>query len=339
VIGITKNVDPCRPLESPDDSGHTVSMHRPATRLDPAKFRHPFTTAKGETRAYAAFRGLATLWFNTGTLCNLTCANCYIESSPRNDRLDWLGVDDVCAYLDEVARERLSTRLIGFTGGEPFMNREIIAMLESVLSRDLHALVLTNAMLPMRKLRAQLVDLRDRYGNNLTIRVSLDHYTQTVHEAERGRRSWAPTIDGLVWLARNGFHLDVAGRTLTSETEDELRTGYGRLFAELNIEVDAQDQVRLILFPEMDLGRDVPEITTACWGILDKSPENLMCASARMVVKRKDAPAAAVLACTLIPYDPRFELGRSLVEASRPVPLNHPYCASFCVLGGAACSR
>jgi uncharacterized Fe-S cluster-containing radical SAM superfamily protein len=314
-------------------------MDQITARLSPEKFRDPFTTAKGETRATVALRSLDTLWFNTGTLCNLTCANCYIESSPRNDRLDWLSVDDVRDYLDEIARENLPTRFIGFTGGEPFMNRDIIAMLDTVLSRGLHALVLTNAMKPMRKLRAQLLDLKTRYGTGLTIRVSLDHYTQAIHEAERGRRTWAPTIDGLAWLANNGFSLDVAGRRFTAETEDQLREGYARLFAGLYIAVDAHDQVRLMLFPEMDPGRDVPEITTSCWGILHKSPDDVMCASARMVVKRKDAAAPAVLACTLIPYDPRFELGRTLMEASGAVSLNHPYCASFCVLGGAACSR
>jgi len=242
-------------------------------------------------------------------------------------------------YLDEIERENLPTRLIGFTGGEPFMNREIIAMLELVLRRGLDCLVLTNAMLPMRKLRATLLDLRDRYGDRLRIRVSLDHHTQAVHEAERGRRSWAPTIDGLVWLVRNGFQTDIAGRRFTAETEEELRIGYARLFETLDIELDADDPVRLMLFPEMDPGGDVPEITTACWGILHKSPDDVMCASARMVVKRKGAAAPAVLACTLIPYDERFELGQTLVEASVAVALNHPYCASFCVLGGAACSR
>jgi len=314
-------------------------MDQITARLDPAKFRDPFTTATGETRAQVALRALDTLWFNTGTLCNLTCANCYIESSPRNDRLDWLGLADVRDYLDEIACENLATRLIGFTGGEPFMNRDIFEMLELTLSRSLHALVLTNAMQPMRRLRPKLLVLRDRYPGRLTIRVSLDHYTQPIHEAERGRRSWAPTIDGLVWLAHNGFTHDVAGRRFTAETEHELRTGYARLFADLGIAVDAHDPVRLMLFPEMDPGRDVPEITTACWGILHKSPDDVMCASARMVVKRKGAVAPTVLACTLIPYDPRFELGRTLKEASGAVALNHPYCASFCVLGGAACSR
>ena len=307
--------------------------------LDPAKFRDPVTTAKGETRATVALRGLDTLWFNTGTLCNLTCHNCYIESSPRNDRLAYLSREEVREYLDEIARDGLPTRLIGFTGGEPFMNKAIIGMLEDVLAQGLEALVLTNAMAPLRRLRPALLDLLGRYGQRLRIRVSLDHYSREVHENERGRRCWGPTIDGLVWLAHNGFALDVAGRRFTDEAEPLLRAGYARLFAELGIAIDAADPVRLMLFPEMDPARDVPEITTACWGILHKSPDEVMCASARMVVKRKDAAGPAVVACTLIPYDERFEVGESLAEASRPVALNHPYCASFCVLGGAACSR
>jgi hypothetical protein len=307
--------------------------------LDPAKFRDPFITAKGDVRAQVPLRALETLWFNTGTLCNLTCRNCYIESSPRNDRLTYLTRDEVREYLDEIAREELPTRLIGFTGGEPFMNPDIIAMLDDVLSRGLDALVLTNAMKPMRKLRPQLLALREAYGARLRIRVSLDHHSAAVHEAERGRRSWAPTIDGMVWLARNRFAMDVAGRRFSGEPEAELRAGFARLFAELDIPIDADDPVRLMLFPEMDAQHDVPEITTACWGILHKSPDDVMCASARMVVKHKDAGAPSVLACTLVPYDRQFELGRTLAEAARPVSLNHPYCASFCVLGGAACSR
>lgn len=314
-------------------------MNHITSTLDPAKFRDKFVTAKGEPRATVALRALETLWFNTGTLCNLTCRNCYIESSPRNDRLSYLTAAEVTTYLDEIARDRLPTKLIGFTGGEPFMNPGIIAMLRDVLSRGLHALVLTNAMKPLRKRRAEMLALRDEYGDRLTIRVSLDHYVPEVHEQERGRRAWGPALDGLVWLARNGFRIDIAGRRFTGEPEDSLRDGFARLFAEHGIPVDAHDPVGLMLFPEMDRARDVPEITTACWGILHKSPDDVMCATSRMVVKRHDAAAPVVLACTLLAYDPRFEMGATLAAAARPVSLNHPFCASFCVLGGAACSR
>ncbi|HLM14526.1 MAG TPA: radical SAM protein, partial [Reyranella sp.] len=112
-----------------------------------------------------------------------------------------------------------------------------------------------------------------------------------------------------------------------------------RLFAGLGITIDAASPASLVLFPEMDSRVDVPEITTACWGILKKSPDSVMCASARMVVKRKGAERPAVVACTLLPYDPQFELGNTLAESVGAVRLNHPHCAKFCVLGGAACSQ
>jgi uncharacterized Fe-S cluster-containing radical SAM superfamily protein len=307
--------------------------------LDPAKFRDTLVTAKGEERAQVALRSLETLWFNTGTLCNLTCQNCYIESSPRNDRLAYLSAVEVADYLDEIERDGHGTKLIGFTGGEPFMNRDLPAMLEDVLSRGLKAMVLTNAMKPMHRMKPALLALLARYGHNLTLRVSVDHYAPTLHEKERGARTWKPTIDGLVWLARSGFDVHVAGRHFSDETDAQVRAGYGRLFAELGVALDANSPTSLVLFPEMDARLDVPEITTACWGILKKSPDSVMCASARMVVKRKNAERPAVVACTLLPYDPQFELGNTLAESVGAVRLNHPHCAKFCVLGGAACSQ
>lgn len=307
-------------------------------QLDPAKFRDPLVTAKGEARASVALHRLDTLWFNTGTLCNIACLNCYIESSPRNDALVYLSAAEALAYLDEVATLSLPTREIGFTGGEPFMNREIIPMIEAALARGFEVLVLTNAMRPMRRFEPQLLDLRARWGGRLTLRVSLDHHTEAVHDAERGEGGFAATLDGLSWLAANGFRLAVAGRHLPDESDAEARAAYAALFARLGVPVDAFDPGRLVLFPEMDARVDVPEITTACWGILDKAPEQVMCAASRMVVKRRGAERPAVLSCTLLPYDPQFELGATLAEALRPVMLNHPHCAKFCVLGGASCS-
>ena len=312
---------------------------RTADPLDAAKFKDPLRTARGEPRASVALRRLETLWFNTGTLCNITCRNCYIGSSPRNDRLAYLTLADIRPYLDEIARERLGTHEIGFTGGEPFMNPHLFAMLEECLGRGLRTLVLTNAMRPMWRHKARLVELNRRYGAQLVVRVSLDHYTAERHEDERGPGTFVPTLDGLVWLARQNFAFAVAGRTMWGEDESAERAGYARLFAEHGVPVDAHDPAALVLFPEMDADADVPEITEACWGILGKSPGSVMCASSRMVVRRKGAARPAVLSCTLIPYDPSFELGATLAEAARAVPLNHPHCAKFCVLGGASCSR
>jgi pyruvate-formate lyase-activating enzyme len=310
-----------------------------ATRLDPQKFRDPAVTARGERRAQVALRSLDTLWFNTGTLCNLTCRHCYIESSPTNDRLVYLSAAEVEAYLDEIAALRLGTAMIGFTGGEPFMNPALPEMLALSLGRGFRALVLTNAMKPMHKRKPALLALRRHFGDRLQIRVSIDHYGRAVHEEERGRRSWQPTIEGLSWLAANGFRPSVASRRLSGESESEIRCGFARFFAELGLAIDAADPLALTVFPEMDERADVPEITEACWGILGKSPDDVMCAHSRMVVKFKDRARPSVIACTLLPYDPRFDLGPTLAGALGRVALNHPHCARFCVLGGGACNR
>ncbi len=304
--------------------------------LDPAKFHDPKSTAKGERRARVALPELTTLWINTGTLCNLSCVNCYIESTPKNDRLVYITAAEVSKYLDEIVRDGLPTELIGFTGGEPFMNPEFPTMLEDALARGFEALVLTNAMKPMRRHEQSLLVLKERFGSRLTLRVSIDHYTRELHELERGPGTWQPTLNGLSWLAENGFRINVAGRLYSGEAEGIVRAGYARLLEGLGI--DAYDPFELVIFPEMDEKADVPEITESCWSILGKSPTDVMCASSRMVVKRKNAEQPAVLACTLLPYDPQFELGSTLAEASRDVVLNHPHCAKFCVLGGATCS-
>ncbi len=312
-------------------------VHGDAPCLAKGKFDDPAVTADGSPRAHVTLRALETLWFNTGTLCNLACANCYIESTPRNDALAFLAASEVASVLDEVAGAGWPTRTIGFTGGEPFLNRDLLAMVGDVLGRGHDALVLTNAMRPMRRHEAALLDLRARFGDRLALRVSLDHHTPAVHEAERGPATWEPALDGLGWLARHGFRVAVAGRRLVAETEAEARAGYAGLFADHGIGVDAADPDALVLFPEMEAGVDVPEVTEACWGLLGVAPDAPMCASSRMVEKRRGAARPHVVACTLIPYDSRFDLGPSLVDASTDVALNHPHCARFCVLGGASC--
>ena len=304
------------------------------------KFQARRVTADGQPRASVPLRRPETLWFNTGTLCNITCANCYIQSSPTNDALVYITADEVSEYLDQLEDRGWPVREIGFTGGEPFMNPQMIAMAERALARGYEVLILTNAMQPMMRPRVQagLRRLHADYGARLTLRVSLDHYTAARHDAERGAGSFARTLEGMDWLRDEGFAMTVAGRTLWDESEERARAGFAALYAKRGYAVDAADPGQTLLFPEMDERVEVPEITTACWGILGKSPEDVMCASSRMVVKRRGAERPAVLACTLLPYDAEFELGETLEQAERDVYLNHPHCAKFCVLGGASCS-
>ncbi|MCG7518148.1 radical SAM protein [Ruegeria sp. Ofav3-42] len=314
-----------------DNAPHTANI---------GKFQNKLVTADGQTRASVALNNPETLWFNTGTLCNIECVNCYIASSPTNDALVYITAEEVRDYLDQIEERNWPVREIGFTGGEPFMNPEMIDMTCAALERGYEVLILTNAMQPMmrRKMREGLLDLQNGYGDKLTLRVSVDHYRPELHDEERGKGSFDKTVTGMEWLRDNGFNLAIAGRTVWGDTDAESRAGYDAFFKQHGFDIDAQNPGQTVLFPEMDETVEVPEITTACWGILNKSPAEVMCSNARMVVKRKGADRPAVLACTLLPYEPEFELGTTLAEAEADVHLNHPHCAKFCVLGGASCS-
>ncbi len=308
--------------------------------INPAKFVDPYITAAGKERAYSSLRNPTTLWFNTGTLCNIECANCYIKSSPTNDALVYLTAGEVEHYLQQISNRGWPVREIGFTGGEPFMNPQFLAMVSAALTGNFDVLILTNAMRPMMRkpVQRELLQLRKKFDRRLTLRVSLDHYSQRVHDAERGAGGFIKTLDGLVWLKDHGFRLAVAARGSPTESEADLRNGFRRLFERYEIPIDSSDTLQLVIFPELAANTEVPEISTECWGLLNKSPDAVMCSTSRMVVKRRGALKPTVVACTLLPYQQEFELGESLAEAEGEVRLNHPHCAAFCVLGGASCS-
>jgi len=308
--------------------------------IDPKKFQNPATTAKGERRASVYFTGLKTLWFNSGSLCNIECANCYIQSSPTADHFVYLTPDDMRPYLDEIDALGYGQVEIAFTGGEPYMNPYMIEMSEMALERGHDLLVLTNAMKPIMRPRVQagLLDLKDRFRDKMTLRISLDHFSEAGHDGERGEGSFAIALKGFRWLTDNGFKLNIAGRAAFTESEKVARDGYAALIKEQSWNIDAYDPAATILFPEMDEKVDVPEITKDCWDILNVNQNDMMCASSRMVVRRKGEKQSSVLACTLLWDDPQFETGKTLAKSLGPVKLNHPHCAKFCVLGGASCS-
>ncbi len=62
----------------------TSSAPQPFELLDRNRFCDPDVTASGAKRASVAFQTLKTLWFNTGTLCNLTDTPSPAERAHRN---------------------------------------------------------------------------------------------------------------------------------------------------------------------------------------------------------------------------------------------------------------
>ncbi len=270
---------------------------------------------------------LETLWVNTGTQCNLSCTKCFMESTPTNDTLSYLPASD---FREIMADRPRGLKEVGFTGGEPFMNPDIMDMLGAALAAGCDILVLTNAMRPLQRHEEAIRALIASHPGRVRVRVSLDHYEPAQHEKLRGKSSFAPSLAGLKFLGQAGAVVSVASRTPWGETEAMMRAGFARLFAAEDIALDAQDPASLVLFPEMDEAGPALPVTAASLAAVPPD-KPLMCRTSRMVVRRKGAAKAEFTPCTLLPHVTLADLGD-------PVTLNHPHCGQFCVYGGASCA-
>ena len=130
-------------------------------------------------------------------------------------------------------------------------------------------------------------DLNKLNHLNLTIRVSIDHYNKDKHEQIRGPNSWDPMIEGLKWLSENKFNYCLATRLMWNEDEETTRRNFKKFIDQYQLTLDVENKNQLVTFAEMDEKQDTPEITTECWGILNKNPDTVMCSTSRMIVKKK----------------------------------------------------
>ena len=165
------------------------------------------------------------LWIYTNFHCNLACAYCVVASSPAARRRS-LGLERFRPLVDEAVEQGFAE--IYVTGGEPFIEPDIVAMLEYSSDR-LATVVLTNAMLFTGRRREELARLAGR--PNLVLQSSIDGARPETHDRWRGEGSWARAMEGIEYAHSLGLGLRVA-MTETPDNRDEvdeLRTRLARV--------------------------------------------------------------------------------------------------------------
>lgn len=291
-------------------------------------------TATGEPRGFIHTHALDELWFHTGTACNLACPFCLEGSKPGDDRLQLVRFDDAKPYIDEALT--LGVKQFSFTGGEPFINKDIVHILDYALQHRA-CLVLTNATEPLIKRVKQLEPLRDR-PCALHFRVSLDHFDADRHDAGRGSGMFAQALQGMRLLHAMGFHLSVANQMIADMSAEETARRYAAVFRNAGL----PHNLHRVEFPEFYPPESVvsaPQITQNCMTDFqsESSRREFMCAFSRMVVKQNQR--CRVYACTLVDDDPDYALADTLTESLRiPVSMKHHRCYS-CFRFGASCSE
>lgn len=300
----------------------------------PDRFHRWRRTPGDEPRGFIQPHALDELWFHTGTACNLACPFCLEGSKPGDDRLQMLRFDDAQPFIKEALD--LGVKQFSFTGGEPFINKDIVRILGyALLYRP--CLVLTNATQPLMKRLRQLESLRDR-PHALSFRVSLDYSDAARHDAKRGEGMFAQALEGLRRLHEMGFHVSVANQLLPDITPNVVTARFAEVFRDAGLPED----LPRVEFPEFHPpGAEVttPQITERCMSDFqtEETRRSFMCAFSKMVAKSGDR--MRVYACTLVDDDPDYVCGETLTEALQAsVSMKHHRCYS-CFKYGATCSE
>ena len=277
-------------------------------------------------------RALDTLWFQVaGTICNIECTHCFISCSPKNHSHEMLSLGDVERSLAE-ARE-LGVREYYFTGGEPFMNRDMLAILEATLKQG-PATVLTNGMLLRTEVCRRLRELFDASEYSLDIRVSLDGFDRESHDAIRGKGVWDRVMWGLRNLAEAGINPVITVTTAAEGVESsEGRTRFLEIIRGFGFA-----RPRLKVLPLFRIGaeekrtrayEDWERLTAE--SLSDEEASVLQCSSCRMVTSK------GVYVCPILIEEPEARMGATLAETLRPFPLRYGACHT-CWVDGVTCT-
>lgn len=275
---------------------------------------------------------LDTLWFQVaGTLCNIACTHCFISCSPKNHSHEMMSLADVEARLAEA--RAIGVREYYFTGGEPFMNRDLMAILEVTL-RQGPATVLTNGMLLPPAVCSRLKELFDASDYSLDIRISIDGFDRASHDAIRGPGVWDRVMTGITNLVTAGLNPVITVTTAAEGVETaEGRARFLDLMRTFGIEkprlkvlslfrIGAEEKRTRAYADWERLSSDMLEATEA---------RSLQCASGRMVTSR------GVYVCPILIDEKEARMGDRLADAQRPFPLRYGACHT-CWVDGVTCT-
>jgi MoaA/NifB/PqqE/SkfB family radical SAM enzyme len=273
------------------------------------------------------------LWFQVaGTLCNLTCHHCFISCSPKNDAFGFLTLAQVRHHLRRSVE--LGVKEYYFTGGEPFLNRELVPMLIETMQYG-PATVLTNATVLRDAWLDELREADRQSEYSLEFRVSIDGFTAEMNDPIRGEGTFERAMAGLQRLVEHDFlPIITAARTWPIEQEADVVAGFvGTLQAR------GYARPRLKILPTLQLGaeeqrthgyRTDERVTSEMLAEYDLG--QFICHHSRMVTDR------GVHVCPILIEAPDAWLGHELDDALRPYPLRHGACYT-CYQYGAICSN
>ena len=286
----------------------------------------------GEGSPRVPFLHLDTIWFQVaGTICNLRCTHCFISCSPDNHSHEMMTLAEVRRHLEEAVR--LGVKEYYFTGGEPFMNSDLMAILEETLKVG-PASVLTNGLFLDPKRCRRLRTLADGSEYSLEIRISLDGWGPADHDVIRGPGTFQRAVEGIrnLWRERMNPVITV------SEAAEGVGSNDGRTRFLDRLRGFGLTKPRLKVLPLWRLGaerarrRGYEQWERLTPGMVtDESLAALQCSTGRMITSR------GVYVCPILIAESGARMGGTIAETLRPFELSRSACYT-CHVTGVTCS-
>jgi len=303
---------------------------------EPAAPPRGYHRVRGESAPRVELKSLDTLWFQvSGTLCNLACTHCFISCSPSNHTHGMLSLAEVQESLAEAAR--LGVKEYYFTGGEPFLNPDMEAIVEATLAVG-PVTVLTNGMLLDAARCRRLAACAAASDYSLDLRVSLDGYVAESNDAIRGEGVFERTLEGVRNLVAAGLNPVL---TVTEVYDDNASDEGKERFFEL-LRSAGIDKPRLKVLPIFHIGAEAERGgayeswqrlragEVAADPLADDSWDHLQCSSCRMVTDQ------GVWVCPILVNEPEGRMGATLADSLDRFDLAHPACWT-CHVYGVSC--
>jgi len=134
--------------------------------------------------------------------CNLHCRYCYFFDNPAVDYQD-LDTDEWLEFFDELGRCAVMNMTL--QGGEPFIRRDLPALIEGIVRNRMRFAILSNGTLIDDDMAAFIAGT----GRCDLVQVSVDGSNPEPHDACRGKGSFKAAINGIHALQRQGVNVSV----------------------------------------------------------------------------------------------------------------------------------
>lgn len=158
------------------------------------------------------------LFLKITSQCNLRCKHCFYYTKQNEfDSQNDFSTEELFRWVEFFVNE---LNIINFTltGGEPFLQKDILKLLKYLKSKNVSIQIQTNATLITEKIATSLDKILDITSDS--IQVSLDGCTEKAHDKIRGKGNFQKTINGIKRLTDHNLNVSIS-YTMTSENLPE----------------------------------------------------------------------------------------------------------------------